>query len=95
LQSASEAVLLEHHFAPASFMETGGGLCAVAVRFQSAYSIQIACVCLQANGQPRVKITSCQYIIDNWAFLGPLAAPNDQTEAEEIQRAIKLRSGKL
>jgi len=91
LQSATDAVLQEHHFAPLTFMNTAGGLCATAVRFRSLYSIQIACVCLQANGQSRVELASYQYITDNWARLGRLFDPDNQTEAEEIQRAVESR----
>jgi hypothetical protein len=91
LQSATGAVLQEHHFAPASFMDTAAGLYAVAARPRSDSSVQIACVRLKDNGQSCVEITSYQYVGSDWAVVGPLLAPDGHTEVEEIQRAIELR----
>jgi len=94
LQSATDGVLREHHFAPASFMETAGGLYAVAARPRSDSSVQVACVRLPTKGQSSVEVTSYQYVFSDWAVLGRLFAPDDHAEAEEMQRAIEARLGK-
>ena len=89
-ESATNAALAGHHFAPPRFVRDANQVTwVIASRPRSETAVQVACIRLDPNGRSEVDLTTYQYVGSDWAAVGRLFDEGrSQQEAGKIQSEI-------